>query len=125
MASNLSSWSQACSSLMLTEEALRNGRAKAIAVWNACPTDSDKPFSDIPLSYGDPVMVEDAAHAFAFLDESLRIDSQKTVVKGSGVEGDPARNLSALTELALRAVADYTKWVADTKPLTEAGKLGI
>lgn len=144
MPTSLESWSNARSSFIFTDDALRKGRAKAVAVWNTYPTDLTVMVSgtmpvpaagsaatgvNIPVpasgTLASTVMVEDAAYAFAFLDESLRMDSQKLLIKGSGVEGDPAQVLSSLTDLALQAVAEYTKWVSETKPLMVAGNLGL
>lgn len=121
MAASLEAWSTAKSAYIFTEDALAKGRDKAVAVWNGFPTDKNSALSSTAAKF----MVEDAAFAFAFLDESLRMDSQKMVIRGSGVEGDPAQVLSSLTELALQAVAEYTQWVAETKPLTEAASMGL
>jgi hypothetical protein len=124
MTASLEAWSSARSKMILTADALAEGRLKAAAVWNGYPTDADSADA-VKMPTAAISMLEDAAYAFAFLNESLRIDSQKMLIKGSGVEGDPSRTLSSMTALALRALDDYAKWVAETKPVMAASSIGL
>lgn len=110
--------------LTFTKEALEEGRRKAIAIWNEFPTDATNS-PQISTSNTTNSMVEDAAFAFAVLNESARIDSQRATMQGAGIVGDPAANLSQMTSAALQTVREYGKWVADTKPLMAATSLGI
>lgn len=121
----LTTYANRRSDLQFTAEALAEGRRKAIAIWNSFPTDGDTNPPQISSTTTVNSMVEAAAFAFAILNESIRIDSQRMKMQGQGIVGEPSPALSSMTADALQTVANYRKWVADVKPQMAARSVGL
>lgn len=118
--STLPTWASAYTEFAFTKEALDAGRDRARAVWNAIPVDIA--LTDIPDS---SERLEDAAYAYAILNEAIRIDGLRMPLQGGGIMGDPAPALPRAMSTAMAIVADFTRWATEVKTRLVMDKLEL
>lgn len=126
----LPSWASSRSELTFTTDALNTGRQQAIDVWNRFPTDvngSTAGTYEPVLSYsaGATPFIEAAAYSYALLNESIRMDSLKIPIQGSGLVGDPVAVTPTQIASAQAATVAFERWVAMVKPRMAGINLGV
>ena len=130
----LPAWADALTELAFTQEAMKTGRARAIAVWNMTPTDIRRAGSttdyepvikDTTADYAANTMVEAAAYAFAIIAECTRVDARKIPFQTGGLAVDPAPNFLSALPVALSVAREYAKWVAKAKTAALVKETGL
>lgn len=127
----LPSWSSALTELAFTSDALKAGRAKAIAVWNRTPTDFESSTAGeyeprIPSSdYGANSLVEAASFAYAVIEECSRVDGRKVPYIAGGLQVEPAPSFLSSLPTALAVARDYASWALVAKNAAARSQSGL